>query len=156
MENKLLPALALCLAAAACSGEKEAPATSQPPKAVETNAPKTTDDAKPAPKPVAEIDPVSLGKRRFSQCAVCHSVKEGDASRVGPNLFGIYGKAAASVDGFAYSKAMREAEIVWDDERLDAFLANPPSYIRGNRMAYVGERKPENRAALIAYLKTLK
>ncbi len=96
------------------------------------------------------------GRKRFSACAVCHTVKEGEPARIGPNLFGIVGKPAGAADGFAYSKAMSEAGVVWTEDNLNAFIENPQGFMRGNRMGYVGEKNPEYRAAMIAYLKTLK
>lgn len=96
------------------------------------------------------------GHKLFKECAICHSVKKGDANRVGPNLFGVVGRKAAGVDGFAYSKAMQDSGIIWDDETLSAYLENPQAFLRGNRMAYAGQSDPEKRADLIAYLKTLK
>lgn len=100
-------------------------------------------------------DPVARGRRAFNQCAICHGMREGEASRVGPNLFGVYGRAAGALDDFAYSAALRDSEVVWDDEALDAFIENPRAFLPGNRMAYVGERDQDKRADLIAFLKTL-
>ncbi|NOX81987.1 MAG: cytochrome c family protein [Alphaproteobacteria bacterium] len=96
------------------------------------------------------------GRKRFTACAVCHTVKEGDRARIGPNLFGIVGKPAGAAEGFAYSKAMSEAGIVWTEDNLNAFLENPQGFMRGNRMGFAGEKNPEYRAAIVAYLKTLK
>lgn len=104
----------------------------------------------PALSPAAE-----QGRADFGPCAVCHSVREGDNARVGPSLYGVYGREAGSLDGFAYSQAMAEAEFVWNEETLSAFIENPQKFLRGNRMAFVGERDAETRAAIIAYLKTL-
>lgn len=95
------------------------------------------------------------GRLSFGQCAVCHSYGEGQSHRVGPNLFGIYGAEAGKADGFAYTDSIRESGLVWDDEALDAFMADPQNYLRGNRMAYLGEDDPEVRANIIAFLKTL-
>jgi len=99
--------------------------------------------------------PSAAGRAAFSQCAVCHSVKEGEPHRIGPNLFGVYGRTAGAAEGFGYSSSMRAAGVVWTDETLDAFLANPQDFIRGNRMAFAGAPDEQMRAAIIAYLKTL-
>jgi cytochrome c2 len=101
-------------------------------------------------------DIADQGRKRFTACAVCHTVKEGEPARIGPNLFGIVGKPAGAADGFAYSKAMSEAGIVWTEDNLNAFLENPQGFMRGNRMGFAGEKNPEYRAAIVAYLKTLK
>ncbi len=96
------------------------------------------------------------GRRYFSICGACHSVRAGDnARRIGPSLHGVYGRPAAALEGFAYSKAMRQSGVVWTQDALDAYVANPQKFMRGNRMAYRGERNAEKRAAIIAYLKSL-
>jgi cytochrome c len=100
------------------------------------------------------------GRAAFAACAVCHSVKDptapGYASQVGPSLFAVYGASSAHVAGFDYSQAMRQANLTWDDATLDAFIANPHQVIPKTRMAFAGEPDADKRAALIAYLKTLK
>lgn len=95
------------------------------------------------------------GRRMFSECAVCHTVREDKQNRVGPNLYAIVGRQAGTVDDFAYSKAFEEADFVWDTASLDSFIENPQGFLKGNRMAYVGQRNAEKRAEIIAYLKTL-
>lgn len=144
MPVRSLAVLPLLVLLAGCGGEDNSAAP------VETSAP---GDHAAAPAP----DPVERGRKLFaSACAICHTQKEGDHSRVGPNLFGIVGRKAASIDDFAYSNAMRASGIVWSEEELDAYLTNPQAVVRGNRMAYAGEPNAEKRAAIIAYLKTLK
>lgn len=102
-----------------------------------------------------ENDPEIVGRRAFSACAVCHSVKQDGGHRVGPNLFGVYGRKAGIADGFAYSSGLRTSGVVWTDETLNAYLENPQDFIRGNRMSFAGESDPQTRRAIIAYLKTL-
>ena len=142
---KLIAPVLIVAALAACSQPESESAA--PPPSSETASAQVTQN-----KPV---DIVQLGRTKFSQCAVCHSVKEGEASRVGPNLYDVVDRPAASLSDFAYSKAMRESGIVWTAENLDAFLEKPQTYIRGNRMAYAGERSADNRAAIIAYLNSV-
>ncbi len=97
------------------------------------------------------------GRRAFGDCGACHTARAGDPSRIGPNLFGVIGRPAGIVEDFAYSVALREADVVWDETTLDAFLTDPQGFLPGNRMALPGGvPDPERRAALIAYLKTLK
>jgi len=115
----------------------------------------TASEAAQGDQPAELGDPVARGRRAFNQCAICHGVREGEASRVGPNLFGVYGRAAGALDDFAYSAALRDSGVVWDDASLDAFIENPRGFMPGNRMAYVGESDVEARADLIAFLKTL-
>ena len=107
-------------------------------------------------RPAAPMTPAEEGRLSFGQCAVCHSTAEGQPHRIGPNLFDIYGKAAGKGDGFSYTAALRESGIIWTEETLDAFIADPQNYVRGNRMAYLGEADAETRANIIAYLKTLR
>ena len=88
------------------------------------------------------------------QCATCHTTNLSDPMRQGPPLSGIVGRPAGKVDGFHYSTGFSKADFVWDDARLDAWLANPQELIPGAVMAYP-QAKPETRAAIIAYLREL-
>ncbi|GJL93067.1 c-type cytochrome [Hyphococcus sp.] len=139
--NRLFVLISI-LALAACSEKAES-----------TGGAAVAPGAKTASAPAT---PEERGRRQFNECAVCHTAKQGEGNRVGPNLFGVAGGEAAQVEGFAYSKAMTESGLVWTDENLDAFIENPPAFLRGTRMAYAGQRDAEKRADLIAYLKTLK
>lgn len=104
--------------------------------------------ALPAAKPP---DGATLFKQ---QCATCHTSNETDPARQGPSLFKIVGRRAGSVDGFKYSAGFANADFVWDDARLDAWITNPQAMIPGAVMAY-RQSRPEVRAAIIAYLKEL-
>jgi cytochrome c len=104
--------------------------------------------ALPAAKPP---DGTTLFKQ---QCATCHTTNLSDPVRQGPSLFKIVGRQAGKVDGFRYSAGFAQASFVWDDARLDAYLANPQATIPGSNMAY-RQPKAETRAAIIAYLKEL-
>ncbi|GGY52207.1 c-type cytochrome [Parvularcula lutaonensis] len=95
------------------------------------------------------------GRRIFRQCAVCHEVTPGARHRVGPNLWGVYGKPAGQYADFSYSSALKRSDVVWDDETLDAYLKAPQSVIPGGRMSYAGNSNPADRRDIIAYLKTL-
>lgn len=88
------------------------------------------------------------------QCATCHTTNLSDPTRQGPSLFGIVGKPAGKTDGFRYSAGFAEANFVWDDAGLDAYLANPQAMVPGSNMAY-RQPKAETRTAIIAYLKEL-
>ena len=88
------------------------------------------------------------------QCATCHTTNLSDPVRQGPSLFKIVGRPAGKADGFHYSAGFAKADFVWDDTRLDAYLANPQAMVPGSIMAY-RQPKPETRAAIIAYLKEL-
>jgi cytochrome c len=88
------------------------------------------------------------------QCATCHTINMSDPARQGPTLFKIVGRPAGKADGFHYSAGFAKADFVWDDARLDAYLANPQATVPGSIMAY-RQPKAETRAAIIAYLKEL-
>lgn len=85
-------------------------------------------------------------------CRTCHTVKEGD-NRLGPHLHGIIGREAGSVEGFGYSDSMKQAGFVWDEAKLDAFIANPEAVVPGNNMKpFGGVGDPEERKQIVAYL----
>ncbi|MGE0409400.1 MAG: cytochrome c family protein [Amphiplicatus sp.] len=92
-------------------------------------------------------------------CAICHAAAapggpESKVVRAGPNLFGVYGRPAGALD-FAYSKALKNSGLVWDEARLDLFLANPQKLAPGTLMGFNGEPDPQKRRAIIDYLKSL-
>jgi cytochrome c len=93
-----------------------------------------------------------LGERIVMQCRACHTLQDGGANMVGPNLFGVFGREAASTAGFDYSPALRNANIVWSPAALDAWLVNPAKFLPGNRMPFAGIRDKDDRNALIAFL----
>ena len=106
-------------------------------------------DAAPAAKPT---DGATLFKH---QCATCHTTNPSEPVRQGPSLFNIVGKPAGKVDGFHYSAGFAaKADFVWDDARLDAWLADPQAIIPGATMAY-RQPKAETRTTIIADLKEL-
>jgi cytochrome c len=89
-------------------------------------------------------------------CTACHIATKDGPKRLGPTLSGLIGRKSGSVEGFRYSEANKNANIVWTAETLDPYLADPKKVIPGTTMAFAGVRKPEERADLIAYLATLK
>jgi cytochrome c len=93
------------------------------------------------------------GRQVIAQCAACHAT---DArAGAGPGLQGVFGRISGTAAGFRYSPALRRAALRWDDAALDAFLADPQKAVPGNLMPYSGLPSAPERAALIAYLKTL-
>lgn len=93
-------------------------------------------------------DPVR-GESVYERCAGCHSL---DRNRVGPSHRGVVGRQAGGVDDYRYSRALKDARIVWDEESLDLWLANPGRLVPGSRMGY-RLSDPQDRADVIAYLK---
>lgn len=108
--------------------------------------------ASPALAGQAAPDP---GKQAFAPCAACHAVTP-NTKRLGPSLHGVVGRPVASAPGFAYSPALKAKGGNWTPANLDAFLTDPRTWAPGNRMSYPGVKDPAKRAAIIAYLKTLK
>ncbi|MFT6451853.1 MAG: cytochrome c [Halocynthiibacter sp.] len=111
------------------------------------------------PVQIAEVDPalIAAGEKSFRQCKACHQVGEGARNRTGPILNGVVGRAAGSVSDFRYSKPMTTAAedgLIWDDEALSAFLADPRGYMKGTKMSFAGVRKEEDIEGLIAYLRS--
>ena len=96
------------------------------------------------------------GAKVFKKCKACHTVKKGGKNRVGPNLFGIAGSKAATVKGYRYSKAMKASGLTWDDATLDKFLTKPKKFLPRTKMGFSGLKKADQRADVIAYLKSLK
>lgn len=96
------------------------------------------------------------GARVFrTQCGACHVVEEGK-NRVGPSMFGIFGRKSGQVEGFKYSAANKAADLTWDAETLETYLTNPRAVVPGTTMTFVGVKNPTQRADLIAYLQTIK
>lgn len=96
----------------------------------------------------------AAGEKVFNKCKACHTTDAGK-NKVGPSLHNIVGRAPASVEGFKYSKAMEEfaSGHTWDDTTLSQYLENPKGVVPGTKMAFVGLKKEEDRADVIAYLK---
>jgi cytochrome c len=95
---------------------------------------------------------VEKGKALFEKCAACHSLEVGH-NEEGPNLAGIFGRKAASVQGYRYSAALKRSDVVWTDDTLDTFIQDPQAFIAGNRMPFDGLKDKGERDDLLAYLK---
>ena len=95
---------------------------------------------------------VDAGKKIFRKCKACHTLKAGGKSAIGPNLHGVVGRNAAAVDGFKYSKVMKESGLVWDEATLTAYLTKPKEFLPGNKMPFPGLKKPEQIENVIAYI----
>lgn len=97
----------------------------------------------------ADGDPVH-GTQIYQRCLACHSLEH---NRSGPRHCGLFGRPAASLPDFDYSRAMKATGFTWDAATLDRFLENPLKTVPGTKMAYAGVKNPQERADLIAYLK---
>lgn len=95
---------------------------------------------------------VEKGEAQFKKCAACHTITPGGANGIGPNLYGIVGAKHAHAAGFAYSDALKSKPGNWTFDALNEWLKSPKAYAPGNKMSFAGLSKPEDRAAVIAYL----
>jgi cytochrome c len=112
-----------------------------------------------APEPLEKLLPtasVDKGMASAKKCQACHSLEKDGPNKVGPDLFGIVGRARASHAGFNYSAAMKAKGGNWSEDDLYAFIANPKAFVPGTAMGFAGISKDSERADLIAYLATLK
>lgn len=97
------------------------------------------------------------GENVFKKCKACHVADE-EKNKVGPHLVNIVGRKAASVDGYKYSPAMTakaEEGLVWDEANLSTYLTKPKDFVPKTKMAFAGLKKEDDRADLIAYLKSI-
>lgn len=142
-----LAATTLALALAGCGSPAEDKAADTAPAA---------DSAAPAAEPTAAATTAAGGKPvSFAQCAACHSVEPGKHG-VGPSLAGVYGTKSGELAGYAFSDAMKNANLTWDDATLDAYLANPMKMVPGTKMTFAGMPDAAKRKEIIEYMKTLK
>lgn len=98
-----------------------------------------------------------FGEKAFwARCSTCHSATE-DKNKIGPTLFGVYGRPIGSIRDFDYSDAMTamgETGARWDDANLTLYLSDPRAFVAGNKMSFQGVKDPEEVARIIAYLKS--
>lgn len=94
----------------------------------------------------------AAGKKVYNKCKACHALEAGK-KKIGPSLHGIFGRTAGSVEGYKYSSAMKDSGVVWTEENIAAYMEKPKEFIAGNKMAFPGLKKEQQRADLIAYLK---
>ena len=106
--------------------------------------------------PMIAAADMAAGQKVSRKCTSCHTVDEGGANKIGPNLWNVVGRAIASSDGYKYSKSLQEKSgDGWSYENLDGFLSKPKDWAPGTKMSFAGLKKIEDRANLIAYLRSL-
>jgi cytochrome c len=154
MKVSVLAMAAATLALAACgqsgSQSDQTAAPPAPPAQATPDQVKTLLAALPAPYSTGDI---VNGKAKFTQCAACHTTVQGGPNLTGPNLYGIFGRKAGSLDGFAYSDALKAAGWTWDAPRIDTWITNPHAVLATTKMSFVGLKDPKDRTDVIAYLK---
>ena len=131
-----------------------APPVAVPPAAAPAPTPAPSPAALPATVTLASLtgDAVA-GEKVFGQCKTCHVAEKG-VNRVGPSLWGVVGRTAGSIAGFKYSPANKNSGLVWTDTQLFTYLEAPQKVVPGTYMSFAGLKKPQDRANVIAYLKT--
>jgi cytochrome c len=152
--------VALGLSLAACDAvPPQVGATTEPPQTPTTAVRASELDPGPI-KTAAEYlrDPAlaaadaARGELLGLACAACHRFRAEEGTLIGPHLQGVFGRPAASIEGFAYSEALRQSGLVWTPRSLEAWLANPAGFVEGTTMAFTGYRSADDRRDLIAYL----
>jgi cytochrome c len=115
-----------------------------------------------APKGPAPIGPLlakadaAAGEKYARVCGTCHSFGKGEAAKIGPNLYGIVGLKHAHMAGFDYSDAMKAmSDKTWTFDELNEFLYAPREHIPGTKMTFAGIKNDQDRANVIAWLRTL-
>ena len=148
-------------AAAAPAPASQPEATTSAPAAAGTAATSTTTAGTQTAATTASLpdllkaaDPAA-GEKVAGKCKACHDLSKGGPNKIGPNLWDIVGAKQAHLDNFSYSDAVKGLGGQWTYENLDKFLTKPKDYAPGTKMAFPGLPKPEDRAAVIAYLRTL-
>ncbi len=107
----------------------------------------------------ASAQDVAKGQQIFNRCRACHAVGPAARNKAGPQLNGIVGRKAASVAGFNYSDAMKQAAangLVWTEPKLTAYLEAPDAFLPGGIMAFAGVKNSGDLRDLVAFLKTQK
>ncbi|HYC96962.1 cytochrome c family protein [Brevundimonas sp.] len=152
MNRPVLIALAgFCLASCSEGGDGGDGAASAPRRPAPTAPEKAALlAALPAPYNQADLD---NGRRVFARCRSCHTITEGGPNMTGPNLYGVFGRAAGGHPGYNYSTAVRQAGFTWDADRLDHWLENPRTFLKGTKMSFAGIPDATDRRDVIAFLK---
>ena len=93
------------------------------------------------------------GEKVFGKCAVCHSMAAGDVHQIGPNLNGVIDRAVGQVEGFKFSRSLRESDQTWTTGHLDTFLSDPMGVYQRTRMAFSGLKKSKDRDDVVCFIR---
>jgi len=110
---------------------------------------------KPKQVPIADLlasASPQAGEQAAKVCLTCHNMAKGSGPKVGPDLFGVVGRAVASVPGFNYSEALKAKSGTWTFENLNPWIENPRKDVPGTLMTFGGIQSEKQRADIIAYL----
>ncbi|MBC7520506.1 MAG: cytochrome c family protein [Sandarakinorhabdus sp.] len=161
---RLIAGALLVSGLSACGGANKPAETT----VTETKVVETAPTPEPAPQPVADAPAATApatvtlasltgdaanGEKIFGQCKTCHVAEKG-VNRIGPSLWGVVDRPAGSIAGYSYSAANKNSGITWTAEKLFTYLEAPQKTVPGTKMAFAGLKKPQDRADVIAYLKT--
>ena len=120
-------------------------------------SPPSVKEVKVSPPPtvvISDLGDIVNGEKIFkSRCAQCHTINQNGPNKQGPNLYGIVGRPAGSVEGYTYTAANKNSGIQWNENSLFDYLHNPKKYIPKTKMAFPGLKKEKDRKDLITYLK---
>ena len=97
--------------------------------------------------------PAARGRLLFLKCASCHDISQASSPKIGPNLYGVFGRKAGILPDYNYSDAMKSQAFSWNEETLDRWLKEPSALVPGSAMAFAGIDEKSDREALIAYLR---
>lgn len=104
----------------------------------------------------AQAQDATAGKKVFTKCLACHKVGPGAANGVGPDLNGVVGRKAGTEAGYAYSDAMKNSGLTWDDATLTKYLHKPKEVVPGTLMSFAGLNSDKDITNVVAFLKTFK
>jgi cytochrome c len=104
----------------------------------------------------AQAADAAAGATVFKRCTVCHTNAKGAGNGLGPNLFGVFGRKAASLKDFPYSGALQKSGLVWTEDNLTKWVAGPGRMVPGTKMIFPGLASKTQQANVVAYLKSLK
>ena len=162
--NRLIAGALLVSGLSACGGADKPAETT----VTETRVVETAPAAEPAPQPVADAPAATApatvtlasltgdaaaGEKVFGQCKTCHVAEKG-VNRVGPSLWGVVGRHSGIAPGYKYSAANLKSNVVWNEATMYKYLEAPMKFMPGTKMSFAGLKKPQDRADVIAYLKT--
>ena len=103
----------------------------------------------------AQVD-AKAGADVFKRCAMCHTANKGGPNGLGPNLFGVVGRKAGTLNNFSYSGKLKASNIVWTPDNLVKWVARPAALVPGTKMSFAGLSSKSQQTNLVAYLQTLK
>ena len=149
-----LAALGLAAAAlAGCNKTSTAPAPDQaasvPPSQMSDADKQKALAALPAPYNTADL---TNGESKFALCSTCHTLPKGGPNMTGPNLYGVFGRKAATAPNFTYSDVLKASGWTWDAARVDTWITDPKAALPGTKMTFAGFKDPKDRTDVIAYV----